>query len=230
MTKRRKSSKCPEPINTLLDIAGAATLGLYVKHKVKKDFEKGCGEESAKAAAMVFGMGAMRRGSRGMYNLGGLMGLNSALKEIERKQISVRNYDNRSYVSRPVVQALPEIVKPAPNGLWKEYCEDGSSFGIYPENFNTADDYADALLQAKESKEATPVTDKPVSVSNQEEIQSSKKYRWRKYCADGFQYGICPEDYETADDYEDALLKAKDKYLHQEGNEMDTGSLSEDSQ
>lgn len=112
MTKRRKSSKCPEPINTLLDIAGAATLGLYVKHKVKKDFEKGCGEESAKAAAIVFGMGAMRRGSRGMYNLGGLMGLNSALKEIERKQISVRNYDNHSYVSRPVMQALPEIVKP----------------------------------------------------------------------------------------------------------------------
>lgn len=40
MTKRRKSSKCPEPINTLLDIAGAATLGLYVKHKVKKDAER----------------------------------------------------------------------------------------------------------------------------------------------------------------------------------------------
>ena len=43
MAKRRKSSKCPEPINALLDVAGAATLGLYVKHKVKKDFEHGCG-------------------------------------------------------------------------------------------------------------------------------------------------------------------------------------------
>lgn len=31
MTKRRKSSKCPEPINTLLDVAGAATLGGAVK-------------------------------------------------------------------------------------------------------------------------------------------------------------------------------------------------------
>ena len=39
MAKRRKSSKCPEPINALLDVAGAATLGLYVKHKVKKDFD-----------------------------------------------------------------------------------------------------------------------------------------------------------------------------------------------
>lgn len=98
MAKRRKSSKCPEPINTLLDVAGAATLGLYVKHKVKKDFESGCGEESAKAAAMVFGMGSMRRGSQGTINLGGLVGLNSALKDIERQQ-AASTYDSQPYVS-----------------------------------------------------------------------------------------------------------------------------------
>lgn len=33
----------------MLDIAGAVTLGLYAKHKIKKDFEKGEGEASAKA-------------------------------------------------------------------------------------------------------------------------------------------------------------------------------------
>ena len=36
MAKRRKSSKGPDPINAFLDIAGAATMGLYVKNKVKK--------------------------------------------------------------------------------------------------------------------------------------------------------------------------------------------------
>lgn len=128
MAKRRKSSKCLEPLNTLLDVACAATLGLYVKHKVRKDFEEGCGEESAKAAAMVFDMGSMRRGSHGMYNLGGLMGLNGVLKDIERKQISVHTYDNRSYIRRTIAQTQPEIEKPAPNGLWREYCEDSSSF------------------------------------------------------------------------------------------------------
>ncbi len=34
------------------------------------------------------------------------------------------------------------------------------------------------------------------------------KYIWRKYCSDGTAYGIDPEDYETADDYQDALNKA----------------------
>lgn len=38
---------------------------------------------------------------------------------------------------------------------------------------------------------------------------SDVKYRWRKYCGDGSQYGIYPEDYETADDYVEALEMAK---------------------
>ena len=63
MAKRRKLSKGPDPINTFLDIADAVTLGLYAKHKIKKDFENGHGDESIKAAAMVFGMGSMRKGS-----------------------------------------------------------------------------------------------------------------------------------------------------------------------
>ena len=40
MSARKKQSKCPEPINTLLDLAGAVTLGLYAKNKIKRDFGK----------------------------------------------------------------------------------------------------------------------------------------------------------------------------------------------
>lgn len=32
--KSRKSSKCPEPINTLLDIAGGVTMGIIADHNV----------------------------------------------------------------------------------------------------------------------------------------------------------------------------------------------------
>ena len=120
MAKRRKSSKCPEPINTLLDIAGATTLGLYVKHKVKKDFENGCGEESSKAAAMVSGMGSMRRGSQGTINLGGLIGLNSALKDLKRQQMPSYIYDDRPYIS-PIEPPSPAIKKPVKTGLWRRW-------------------------------------------------------------------------------------------------------------
>ena len=86
MAKRRKSSRGSDPLDTIVDLAGAVTMGLYARHKIKKDFEKGQGEESAKAGSMVLGYGAMRGGSRGLISLGGLIGLNSGLKSIERQQ------------------------------------------------------------------------------------------------------------------------------------------------
>lgn len=204
MAKRRKSSKCPEPINTHLDIAGAATLGLYVKHKVKKDFENGCGEESSKAAAMVSGMGSMRRGSQGTINLGGLIGLNSALKDLKRQQMPSYIYDDRPYIS-PIEPPSPAIKKPVKTGLWREHCEDGSKYGLYPEDFATADDYEDALKQAKESETSHPLAAEPMPSKASYHSQCGIKYRWRNHCEDGSAYGIYPEDYETADDYQDAL-------------------------
>lgn len=144
---RRKSSKCPEPINTMLDIAGAVTLGLYAKHKIKKDFEKGEGEASAKAGSMVFGYGAMRGGSRGIMSLGGLIGLNSGLKDIERQQQQIEIYEP------PFMDEISDSVKKTPkklrNNMWREQCEDGSAYGLNPHNFSSADDYADALMAAK---------------------------------------------------------------------------------
>ncbi len=49
MAKKRrtykKSSKCPEPFNTLIDLTGAVTIGAFVKHKVKKDYTRVKDEE-----------------------------------------------------------------------------------------------------------------------------------------------------------------------------------------
>ena len=208
MAKRCKSSKCPEPINTLLDVAGAATLGLYVKHKVKKDFEHGCGEKSAKAAAMVFGMGSIRGGSRGTINLGGLMGLNSALKDIERQQAASNTYDSQPYVS-PIEPPIPAIKKPAKTGLRREHCEDGSQYNLYTEDFSTADDYADALKAVKGEMTTAPFVAEQMPSTDEELAQPSSRYRWRKYCEDGSKYGVFPEDDETADDYQDAINAIK---------------------
>ena len=207
----------PSVIEEILDnVSWAASIGscyLFSRNIVnqnavsKKDFEHGCGEESAKAAAMVFGMGSMRRGSQGIINLGGLVGLNSALRDIERQQ-ATSTYDSQPYVS-PIEPTTPAIKKPAKTGLWREHCEDGSQYGLYPENFSTADDYADALKAAKEEMTAAPFVAEQMPSTDQELAQPSNRYRWRKYCEDGSKYGVFPEDYETADDYEDSLAVAK---------------------
>ena len=210
MAKRRKTysgSKCPEPINTMLDLAGALTLGLYTKHKIKKDFEKGEGEESAKAAGMVFGIGSMHGGSRGIINLGGLLGLNSALKDIERKQNVYYSPYEPPFEDK--IMDNPIEVSFKGKHIWRSCCEDGSLYGISPNNYETADEYNDALNEAKvqHGKQTNIVNE----VTSEDCLTTGKKYVWRKYCEDGSDYGINPEDYETADDYEEALLASKER-------------------
>ena len=206
--RRYKKSSCPDPINAFLDIAGAATLGMYVKHRVKKDFEAGCVEESAKAAAAVFGLGSMKRGSQGTINLGGLIGLNSALKDIERQNLSSLSSEQPPFVSP--IEKKPAIQYPVKTGIWRESCEDGSAYGVSPEDYDNADDYEDALRSANQASSTQHDTCiESTDEKNQSKAHPGNQYRWRLHCEDGSKYGIFPENYETADDYEDALEEAK---------------------
>lgn len=207
MAKKKKASKGPDPIDTLLDIAGAVTLGAYVKHKVKKDYKNGCGEESAKAAAAVFGVGSLHRGSRGRINLGGLIGLNSALEEIERQEASMISH--RSQYQTSSTERDSPHGHPAKPGIWREHCEDGSPYGLSPIDYETADDYYDALNRAKTNGVVVSEENSSAQLTEDDINLQCKKHLWQKYCEDGSPYGVYPKDYETADDYEEALNEAK---------------------
>lgn len=214
MPKRKRnnqSSKCPEPINTLLDVAGAATLGMYVKHKVKKDYKTGHGEESAKAAAVVLGIGAMRGGSRGTISLGGLIGLNSAIKAIERQEAMNALGSISSAAQGLEKDSGPSYSEKA--GIWRKHCEDGNDYGINPDDYANADDYADALYAAKAKKRIDNQEIESVIEEKEKDKQDKHLYFWRKYCEDGSQYGVNPEDFESADDYAEELKKAKKNYI-----------------
>lgn len=215
MAKRRRgyrNSKCPEPISTILDLAGALTLGLYTRHRVKKDFEKGAGEESARAAGLVFGVGSMRGESRGIINLGGLLGLRSALKRIEREKSNKYITNDFPFVDR-VLDAPVTATSQSKKYLWREYCEDGSIYGLDPNDYETADQYNDALSELKRvvSNDADLHHDYDSSSALKRAGTTKTTSIWRKYCEDGTAYGIYPSDYETADDYQDALDEAKSR-------------------
>lgn len=64
----------------MIDLIGAVAMGAFAKHKIKRDYAKGEGDDSLKAAMMVYGMGAMRHGSEGLVSLGGLLGVIVRLK------------------------------------------------------------------------------------------------------------------------------------------------------
>ena len=221
MGKRRssykKSTKCPEPLNTLVDLAGAATLGAIVRAQIKRDYRNGQGDESVKAAAMVFGAGSLRRGSEGIINLGGLMGLNSALRSIKRDQ-SIRR--NQTVAQKPPDQDAHSSAETRNNpftrkNVWRDYCEDGSAYGIDPKSFDSPDDYCEALTKAKaelSSKEPFPENNKDSTPKMDDEpTVNTSKGIWRKGCSDGTPYGLKPDDFNSADDYEDAVEEAKQR-------------------
>ncbi len=159
MAKHRKkysASKCPEPLNTMIDIAGAIAMGAYTKHKIKSDYRKGYGEESVKAATMVYGMGAMRRGSAGTLALGGLYGINSAIRDIERSEQQARR---RALTYDDGIDFQP--YKTNDNRYaWRLNCEDGSPYGVSLYDYETRDAYKAALKNAK-GDQPEPVYEEP---------------------------------------------------------------------
>ena len=211
--KRRKGSSGPDPINFLIDLAGAATLGAIAKHKVINDYEKGQGEESARAGTTVFGLGSMRSGSRGLISLGGLVGLNSGIKEIQRRE-QLKNtqfintgicFDEVLPPKKPPIKTKKQIRK----NMWREYCEDGSEYGLNPNDYFSADDYEDALNEAKNKGDTVVVMDEINSEKPQVVKEKRDKPIWHNHCTNGSAFGISPDDYDNPDDYEEAVDLAK---------------------
>lgn len=66
---------------------------------------------------------------------------------------------------------------------WRDYCEDGSEYDIYHEDYESEEEYKEALDYAK--------------------------FGWRDTCEDGSEYDIYPEDYKNEEEYEEALQDAK---------------------
>lgn len=219
--KRRRTNKsqCPEPLNTMIDILGAIALGAYSRHKIKQDYKAGHGEESAKAASMVFGAGALRNGSRGIISLGGLVGVTKGINDIQREQ---QNHSEHSHATNAPPAISDEGITgkgnchkmPSRRNLWRMHCEDGSIYGVNPEDYNSADEYKQALENAKHiDKNSWQKQDEP-SVEVTPDKRNTNHFTWRKYCEDGKPYGVNPEDYETADEYEEALNTAKRNNQH----------------
>ncbi len=100
---------------------------------------------------------------------------------------------------------------------WREYCEDGSEFGVDPEDYETEDEYEEALETAKVAWRDTCEDGSEFSVDPEDyetedeynEALEAAKVAWRDTCEDGSDFDIDPEDYETEDEYIEALDEAR---------------------
>lgn len=79
---------------------------------------------------------------------------------------------------------------------WRDYVEDDYQLGVFPEDYETEDEYLEAVEKAK--------------------------YAWRDTCEDGSDVFLYPDDCETEYEYNEALEEARDIY----GSGSSVGSTS----
>lgn len=100
---------------------------------------------------------------------------------------------------------------------WHLYCEDGSEFGLDPEDYASEYEYEEAIAQAKVAWRATCEDGFAYDI-DPEDFDTEGEYMialeearaaWRENCEDGSDYGLSPEDYDTKEEYEDALEEAR---------------------
>lgn len=100
---------------------------------------------------------------------------------------------------------------------WRDFCEDGSQYGLSPYAFETEFDYKKALHHAKygwrdtcEDNLGTDIDPEDYETEDEyNEALHEAKYGWRDTCECGLEYGVDPDDYETEDEYNVALHEAK---------------------
>lgn len=107
------------------------------------------------------------------------------------------------------------------NDSWRETCEDGSEFFIDPTDYETEEEYDEALQEARYSwretcKDGSKFFINPMDYETEEEYEDAleeaeedARYAWREDCDDSNDYFIDPEDYETEIDFEQAIDDAE---------------------
>lgn len=147
----RKSSKCPEPFNTLLDIAAGITMGAVANHMEKKYRYSAKGKINPYAVS-AFGLSSGRmRTTEDIIRTGaflGAMGSFDVEPDIPRHSKYYAHDD-------PIFSQIKTTKVNNNRYAWRLNCEDGTAYGVSPLDYETRDAYNLALSLAKAGQTET---------------------------------------------------------------------------
>ena len=165
--KRSKSMGRIPVVDSLIDLAAAATFDFIAAERREKYGKRRGGKTDPYAAAgAAMGMGRLNN-TNDLLRLGGVLGAMGAFDENDELYIN------------PNLYSTPRDNRHA----WRLNCEDGSAYGVDPEDFETRDAYNAALYR--------------------------KKTAQRDSCDDGADHEVSPEGGETKDKNDEAPETAK---------------------
>lgn len=142
MSKRRKkSSKCPEPFNTLIDLAAGLTMGAVANRMEKKYHYTEKGKVNPYAASAVGIASGRLKSTEGLLKMGVGLGAMGSF-DVEA--------DDKPYIpDDPLLHQIREPKKQDNRYAWRLNCADGSEYGISPLDYETREAYHAAIDQAR---------------------------------------------------------------------------------
>lgn len=148
---RKSSSKCPEPLNTMIDIAGGLAMGA-IASKMEKKYHYSAKGKINPYAASAMGMATGRiRGTSDILRMGAYLGAAGSFDvqaDPPRARACTTSGDRALYEIRPPVRQNNKYA-------WRLNCEDGSAYGIDPNDYETRDAYNMAIQAARGGKPVT---------------------------------------------------------------------------
>lgn len=159
MAKRRRSSKrsskCPEPLNTLIDIAAGLTMGAVASHMEKKYNYSKKGKINPYAVSAAKMAAGRMNSTEDILRTGAFLGAMGSFN-VEADDVP----SCKPYVPEdPVFSQIRETKVNDNRYAWRLNCEDGSAYGISPYDYETRAAYHQALVNAR--KDNTVTTEAP---------------------------------------------------------------------
>lgn len=142
---KRKSSKCPEPLNTLIDIAAGITMGAVANHMEKKYHYTEKGKINPYAVSSMGLASGKMKSTEDILRTGAFLGAVGSFDVEADGTPSARSYIPED----PVFRQIRELKVNDNRYAWRLNCEDGSAYGISPYNYETRAAYKEALEAAK---------------------------------------------------------------------------------
>lgn len=143
---KRKSSKCPEPFNTLIDLAGGIAMNAIASNMEEKHHYRKSGVPNPyRVTAFGFATGRINK-TEDIIRLGGLMG-------------AMGSFDDDPYEVPRRRRLSDNTITQAHNDnnrnkyAWRLNCEDGTPYGLSPMDYETREEYNAALTVSRDSNQ-----------------------------------------------------------------------------
>jgi len=142
---RKKKAGCPKPLNGLINLAAGLTMAAIADHMEDQYHYTSKGTINPYAASAVGLASGKLNSTKDLIRLGGVLGAAGSFdvdKDIVHKK-------QRHIAEDPIFQDIQETKTNNNRYAWRLNCEDGSQFGISPQDYETKSEYNEALKKAK---------------------------------------------------------------------------------